>query len=149
MMRNFYTFEINDESLSTTEKSKALETKKSALETEIEKFGINQIKNCSVEGKLKTKTDNGFEKIITGQQKKSVKSKISQVEDYFDFSFKVEAKKEEPKVMPAEIIQTAVEIATTKEAIETRVEVCKPVQQIYDEQANKVVSVARLGSLFD
>lgn len=88
MAKKIYTLEIDEKNLGTSAKSKAAIEKKSAVQTEVESFGIVEINNASASKKMKNKQDKGFEKVIVGTSKKSVKAEVSKVEDYFDFSFR-------------------------------------------------------------
>ena len=158
MVKKVYTIEVDDENLRNTAKSKSVETKKSALEKEIEGFGIEQINNASAKGKLKNVKDAGFEKNVTGCSKKSIKSKIHEVEDYFDFSFRPEIK----KVETAKVSKTKTASKTTsskaKKTTVYKVEeivseeretaLTEAQERKSDEAADKIVCTARLGSLF-
>ena len=70
--------------------------------------------------------EKGFEKVVSGTSKKSVKSELSQVEDYFDFCFK---KGDNMAVTKKETIKIAKEV-------------------VADTDAYLVMNLARMGSLF-
>ena len=93
MAKKIYTLEIDEKNLGTS--AKAVAEKKSAVQTEVESFGIVEINNAGASKKIKNKNDKGFEKVVNGTSRKTVKSEISQVEDYFDFSFRPRVKVEE------------------------------------------------------
>jgi hypothetical protein len=154
MARKVYTVELNDEKLIASKGSKA--AKVSALESqiEVEAFGIVEINNNSSKKKIKNKKDAGFEKNVLESQKKAVKSNLAQIDDYFDFSFRPTAKVEE-KVVEEKVVEK--KVAAKKTACKTTKTTDK--KEIIDEakacqtytmsdEARKVVSVARAGSLF-
>ena len=126
MANKVYTINIEDENLtaeSKTTKSKALKIK------QVEVFGVEEINNLGAVKKMKNKTEKGFEKNVVETTKRSVKQKVNEVEDYFDFCFKkgevmVEAKKE------------TIEIAK------------ETVAECVDTDAYVVMNLARMGSLF-
>lgn len=108
MAKKVYTIKVDDENLKSTLESKSIKTKKSVAEKEVESFGIVEINNASSKCKVKNSKEAGFEKNVTNQAKKQIKSQVSQVEDYFDFSFRpVSVVKTEEK---AEALQKKVAI---------------------------------------
>lgn len=117
---------------------------------EIENFGIVEINNASATKKIKANTERGFEKNISGETKKSVKTKTSQVEDYFDFSFRTnrQSKSTESAQKTAKKSSSSTKLA---ESGVKKPENVKEVQQqiVFDSDANQIVRVARIGSLFD
>ena len=169
MVKKFYTIEVDDENLKNTAKSKSVKTDKSVSEKEVESFGIVEINNSSSKCKVRNTKDVGFEKNVTNCGKKTIKAQVSQVVDYFDFSFRPEAEVKEEKVATKKCTKKATAKTTTKAKTATKtakktttvlkideekieaersinlaVEVCERT----DDQAEKIVSVARLGSLF-
>lgn len=149
MARKVYTVELNDEKLIASKGSKA--AKVSALESqrEVEAFGIVEINNNSSKNKIKNKKDAGFEKNVLESQKKAVKSNLAQIDDYFDFSFRPTAKVEE-KVVEKKVAAKKTSCKTTKTTDKKEIIDEAKACQTYtmSDEARKVVSVARAGSLF-
>ncbi len=87
MAKKVYTLEIDEKNLNTSVKAKAVEQKKNVAQSEVETYGIAQINNASASKKVKNNQDKGFEKVVSGNAKKSVKTELHKVDDYFDFSF--------------------------------------------------------------
>lgn len=163
MTKKLVTINVEDKDLVASKKvsEKKVETVKKA---EIENFGIVEINNASSAKKVKSVKERGFEKNISGEEKKSVKSKTSQVEDYFDFSFR---KNEQSKTKSSEKAETKNEKKSTKSSAVTSNSTAKKseksanldknseknnkIQQqvCFDSDANHVIRVARIGSLFD
>lgn len=111
MAKKVYTLKVDEKNLETSVKAKAVEQKKTAAESAVEAYGIAQINNASASKKLKNNKDKGFEKVVSGSAKKSVKTELSQVDDYFDFSFKKTAK--EPVDSADDILELVREIFGT------------------------------------
>lgn len=95
MSKKFYTLEIDEKNLETSVKANNAEQKKTVSQSEVESFGIVEINNASASKKLKNTAEKGFEKVVSGAEKKTVKAEIHKVDDYFDFSFKSTDKMEE------------------------------------------------------
>ena len=99
MAKKIYTLEIDEKNLGTTVGSKTT-VQKNNVQTEVETLGVVEINNASASKKLKNNASKGFEKVVSGTTRRTVKAEISHVEDYFDFSFrpmadtKTEAEKE-------------------------------------------------------
>ena len=89
-------------------------------------FGVEEINNTSAVKRLKNKTEKGFEKNVVSSTQKSVKQKVNEVEDYFDFSFR---KGDNMAVTKKETIKIAKEV-------------------VADTEAYHVMNLARMGSLF-
>ena len=89
-------------------------------------FGVEEINNASAAKRMKNKTEKGFEKNVVNSVKKSVKQKVNEVEDYFDFDFK----------------KGDAMAVTKKETIEIAKEV------VADTDAYLIMNLARMGSLF-
>ena len=138
MAKKVYTIEVEDKKLESTTKAKRVRTVKSKAEKEVESFGIVEINNASATSKVKNKTDKGFEKNIVGTTQKSVKQQVNEVEDYFDFCFKVEEKKE-PKAK-------TVKKTLKEKKIDDIKETCKA--ECLDAEAYVIMNLARMGSLF-
>ena len=171
MANKVYTIQIKDENLKTSVKSKSVKTKKTASEKEVETFGIVEINNASSKGKMKNTADVGFEKNVTSCAKKAIKSQVSKVDDYFDFSFRTEekpvksvakkaavetkaktAKKSTAKAKKVETKQTA-QVSVLK-LDEAKIErgysvVAEACERLSDDDAARIISVARVGLLFD
>lgn len=148
MARKVYTVEFDDVNIASTAGSKASKVVASEAEKEVENYGIVEINNNSAKNKVKCTKEAGFEKNVTNAARKSVKATISQVEDYFDFSFrptsviKVEDKVETKKV----VCKTTRAKAAAKPEIIDDARACETYTMT--DEARKVVSVAREGSLF-
>ena len=82
-------------------------------------------------------------------QKKAVKSNLAQIDDYFDFSFRPTAKVEE-KVVEKKVAAKKTACKTTKTTDKKEIIDEAKACQTYtmSDEARKVVSVARAGSLF-
>lgn len=96
MTKKMYTLQIDETTKKTSagsKSTKSAKTKKTVAQKEVESYGIVEINNAGASKKLNKKTDIGYEKNFTGEKKKAVKAEHSQVEDYFDFSFKRESEK--------------------------------------------------------
>lgn len=146
MAKKLVTIDVEDKNLKTSAGSVKAKNTKVAEKKEIENFGIVEINNASSTKKVKANTEKGFEKNVSGEAKKSVKTKTSQVDDYFDFSFKTKAAKVEEK--KEEKVQ---EVAVLKVSEEVKTAQCNNVASsvCFDNEANNVIRVARIGSLFD
>ena len=177
MAKKVYTIEVNDENLKNTKKSKSVAAKKNASEEAVESFGILEINNASAKNKVKNTKESGFEKNVTGCAKKTVKSQLAQVDDYFDFSFRPNAsankeavvetvakkatksKKAEPAKAvkktttkkstankSAKVLKMDAEVSEVERSAMVAAEVCDRIS--IDGDAEKIMSVARLGALF-
>lgn len=144
MARKLFTVDVEDENLTNSASSKTTTLVKSSAEKEVENYGIVKINNNSSKNRVKNTKDLGFEKNTSGAQKKSVKTTVSVVDDYFDFSFRPTAKTE-LKPAPAKKCKK-IDDATKKEITEIAMS-CE--RNSFDERAQSVVSVARMGSLFE
>lgn len=178
MAKKVFTIQVDDKKLNDSVKSKKIKTTKTIAEKEVESFGIVEINNASAKSKVKNTKDAGYEKNVTDCQKKTVKSQLSHVDDYFDFSFRpvAEEKKEAKtkKVTTKKAVTSKVKAETkatkkvaTKKAktVETTVfkaesleqnlerqsnivaEACERIS--FDDEAERIICVARLGALFD
>ncbi len=139
MVKKLYTIDVEDKKLKTTTKTAAAKKTSSVEKKEVENFGIVEINNASAKKKVKNTAEKGFEKNVSTSQKRTVKSKTSKVDDYFDFSFR----KEETKVQTKKEETPVLKMNETKKA-EVVAESIK-----FDSEADQIVRVARLGSLFD
>ncbi len=92
MAKKFYEFEVNSNKIVSSSKSKTGAVAKSVAEKEVEAFGVSNINNASATKKVSKRADAGYEKNITAAKKRTIKSKISEVEDYTDFCFRKTAK---------------------------------------------------------
>lgn len=179
MAKKLVTIDVQDKKLKSS--AKVATSKKVKEETkEIENFGVLEINNASSAKKVKNNAERGFEKTVSGETKKAVKTQISQVDDYFDFSFrkneetksaktaakttKTAASAVKTKTTTAKKVTKKAEVKAEKEtkAEEKVAEVKKPEtiaqnEQIksayeavcFDSDANQIIRVARIGSLFD
>ncbi len=136
MVKKLVTIDVEDKELKKTAKSVSTKKTKAVEKKEVENFGIVEINNASSVKKVSKKSEKGFEKNVSEVAKKSVKAKTSKVDDYFDFSFRVNATEASAK----EVKETPV----LKMEEETVSEVAA-----FDSEASRIVMVARLGSLFD
>ena len=73
MARKVYTVELDDKNIAGTKGSKASKVASNESEKEISAFGIVEINNNSAKGKVRNLKDVGFEKNVTGSEKKAVK----------------------------------------------------------------------------
>lgn len=135
MEKKVFAVQLDDKSLETSA-SKLAEVKVSKSQKEVEKFGVVGINNKSSKGKVKKTTDIGYEKNIISTSKKSVKSSISYVDDYFDFSFKVNKKEQ---IESKDVLEKEADIVSDAK-------ICNA--YVLTEEAKKIISIARAGSLF-
>ena len=164
MAGKVYTVEFDNKKLSSTSGSKASKVATRDSEKEVETYGIVEINNNSAKKKVKNTNDVGFEKNVTGSEKKAVKSNLAQIDDYFDFSFRPCAKAETKIEVKVEkqvdvkvsakkaCVKKAVKESANKAVVEKKTEIIDNAKscQSYtmSDEARKVVSVARAGSLF-
>ena len=137
MVKKLVTIDVEDKELKKSAKSVTAKKTKAVEKKEVENFGIVEINNASSAKKVRGKTEKGFEKNVSESVKKTVKAQTSKVEDYFDFSFRTAEKIEETAALK---INEEIEASHT-EAVS---EVVK-----FDNEANQIIRVARIGSLFD
>jgi hypothetical protein len=135
MVKKLVTIDVEDKDLKKTKKSTVSKKAKTVEKKEVENFGIVEINNASSAKKVKNTTEKGFEKNVSETVKRTVKAKTSQVDDYFDFDFRanVSEKKEESSVLK---MSEEVKVEAVEEAVN------------FDNEANRIIMVARLGSLF-
>jgi len=136
MVKKLITIDVEDKELKKTTKTAAAKKAKTVEKKEVENFGIVEINNASAVKKVKNKTEKGFEKNVNTTVKKTVKAKTSKVDDYFDFSFRVNTT-ETPSNEVKETPVLKIEEETVSEVV------------AFDNEANRIIMVARLGSLFD
>ena len=150
MAKKIYEIKVNDKSLVST---KPVADKPVKVDTkEVEEFGIVEINNASSTKKIKNKQDKGFEKNIVSATKRQVKSKTSQVDDYFDFSFrknKDSSKTQSISPIESENKKAPEQKAEAKAALKMN-KVENDMNSIkFDSEVSQVIRVARIGSLFD
>lgn len=135
MVKKLVTIDVEDKDLKKTKKSTVSKKAKTVEKKEVENFGIVEINNASSAKKVKNTTEKGFEKNVSETVKRTVKAKTSQVDDYFDFDFRanVSEKKEESSVLK---MSEEVKVEAVEETVN------------FDNEANRIIMVARLGSLF-
>lgn len=140
MVKKLVTIDVEDKELKKSAKSVAAKKTKAVEKKEVENFGIVEINNASSAKKVRNKTEKGFEKNVSETVKKTVKAQTSKVDDYFDFSFRTTRNVEKVEETSALKINEKVETAHA----EVVSEVVK-----FDNEANQIIRVARIGSLFD
>ena len=135
MVKKLVTIDVDDKDLKKTKKSTVSKKAKTVEKKEVENFGIVEINNASSAKKVKNTTEKGFEKNVSETVKRTVKAKTSQVDDYFDFDFRanVSEKKEESSGLK---MSEEVKVEAVEETVN------------FDNEANRIIMVARLGSLF-
>lgn len=167
MARKVYTVEFDDVNLASTAGSKASKVASSESQKVVETYGIVEINNNSSKKKIKSTKEAGFEKNVMGTERKAVKSNIAQIDDYFDFSFRPCAKVEEvsksvevaaesqkDKKVAAKKATTkkVAKTASCKTKTESKTEIINDARacETYtmNDEARKIISVARAGSLF-
>lgn len=136
MVKKLITIDVEDKELKKTTKAVAAKKAKAVEKKEVENFGIVEINNASAVKKVKNKTEKGFEKNVNTTVKKTVKAKTSKVDDYFDFSFRVNTTE-----TPANEVKETPVLKLEEETVSEVV--------AFDNEANRIIMVARLGSLFD
>ena len=160
MARKVYTVEFDEKNIESTVGSKSSKVVADASQNEIESLGVVEINNNSAKKKIKNSIILGFEKNITGAEKKSVKTELSKVDDYFDFSFRKSEPmtEEKPKKERKTCAKKVKVIEEIKDDLVCEVSSIDVVEEINDviscdtffvsEEAQKVISVARAGALF-
>ena len=91
MSRKVFTLDINENVKEKSTKAKK-EGLKVVTKTATADFGVAEINNSSAKKRVQQTKTIGFEKNICEAKRKPIKSKIHEVDDYFDFCFKVEPK---------------------------------------------------------
>ena len=167
MAQKLYTVEVDEKNITSSVSSKASIVAANSAQREVEAFGIVEINNNSAKNKVKNKKDAGFEKNVVSGTKKTIKSNLAKIDDYFDFSFRPNAKVEDAKAVQVEKetkkktcakktskkAEVATKTITLKEEtinerqIMDEAKACE--RFVFDDQAKRIVSVARAGSLFD
>ncbi len=174
MAKKLVTIDVNDENLKVSAKPVKAKEAKVVESTEMEKLGIVEINNASSSKKC-AQAAKGFEKNVCEGTKRAVKSQTSEVEDYFDFSFKrnqkaLDSKDEvlEEKVTAKKVVSKATASnKTTKSAVSEKkskvaareVKIDEQLKQtqtenvtnsvVFDSEVCQIIRVARIGSLFD
>lgn len=136
MVKKLITIDVEDKELKKTTKTAVAKKAKSVEKKEVENFGIVEINNAGAAKKVKNKTEKGFEKNVSTAVKKTVKAKTSKVDDYFDFSFRVNSVE-----TPVEEVNEAPVLKIGEETVSEA--------KAFDNEVNRIIMVARLGSLFD
>lgn len=134
MVKKLVTIDVEDKELKKTAKSVSAKKTKTVEKKEVENFGIVEINNASSVKKVSKKTEKGFEKNVSTAAKRTVKAKTSKVDDYFDFSFRVNSTETAESEAPALKMEEA-----AKEVVD---------ETVFDNEASRIIMVARLGSLF-
>lgn len=145
MARKVYTVEIDNIKLEDSVASKQSKVSARASEKEVENFGIVEINNKSAKARVKNTKDAGFQKTVVAAEKKSVKQNLAQIDDYFDFSFRKEETVVSKSAATKKVCGAKAKSVKAKEIIDS-VRECE-VYSLNDE-ARRIVSVAREGSLF-
>lgn len=154
MGKRLLTLNVEDKNLIKSTASKNVESKKSLSEKETEKFGIVEINNKQAKSKLKNTKDLGFELNTTSQKQRNVKASVSKVDDYFDFEFKKPSKKVAQKSNNVEVLNEKSDSETTVIRADVDQNRCLNVtaevsERVIDASAEKIISIARMGALFD
>lgn len=136
MVKKLITIDVEDKELKKTTKTVAAKSAKTVEKKEVENFGIVEINNASAVKKVRNKTEKGFEKNVSATEKKTVKAKTSKVDDYFDFSFRVNTTE-----TPASEVKETPVLKIEEETVSE--------DKAFDNEVNRIIMVARLGSLFD
>ena len=136
MVKKLVTIDVEDKELKKSAKSVSAKKTKAVEKKEVEDFGIVEINNASAVKKVKNKIEKGFEKNVSSAVKKTVKAKTSKVDDYFDFSFRTNESENK--------VEKTSELKMIEEVENVQAEVVK-----FDHEADRIIMVARLGSLFD
>lgn len=175
MVKKLVTIDVNDKELTVSAKAVDKKTAKIAESTEMEKLGFVEINKTASVSKAKN-VAKGFEKNLGEATKRNIKAQTSQVEDYFDFSFRKNEKindvKEEvveKKETKTTTRKTATKTTTAKKSekvtkkVEKNAEVVVKIDENlkleqttnvantvnFDNEVKQIIRVARIGSLFD
>ncbi len=161
MARNVYTVNVeNNENENVTN-----ENIKKVTKVKEDEFvcGIDLINNKSSKRRVSAKVEAGYEKHVNANSKKNMKTKFNHIDDYSDFSFKVQksepvkkvkveekVQKEEPIVVKEKTTST-VKFMPEIDELERQTNLVAEVSDRFelDDEARKIVYVARMGSLFD
>lgn len=87
MAQKVFTLNIN-ENLATQKTASTKSTRKVDKNASLEEFGVAEINNSSAKKRVSTKQELGYSKNVSNTTKKSIKPKVQEVDDYFDFCFK-------------------------------------------------------------
>lgn len=168
MARNVYTVNVENEQNVTNENKKNV-TKVKVKEDEFV-CGVDMINNKSSKKRVNNKAELGYEKNVVSSAKKNVKSKFNHIDDYSDFTFKTtkvsaqkqtkveengvkvkESKPKEEPVLVKEKTTSVIKFVPEQEENERQSNIVAEVSDRFelDEDARKIVYVARMGSLFD
>lgn len=158
MAKKLVTINVEDKELVTPKRVSKAKTEVQEKK-EIENFGIVEINNASSTKKVKKNVERGFEKNVSGETKKTVKSRTSQVEDYFDFSFRKNEQiktefADKEKVVIEKKVSSNSKIEKKEEKVvnaDNKADKLKELKEqvCFDSEANQIIRVARIGSLFD
>ena len=173
MVKKLVTIDVNDKNLTVSSKpvkANAVNTKEA---TEIEKLGFVEINSGASSKKAKNTSVKGYEKNVIDSTKRTVKAKTSMVEDYFDFSFRLNDNKTHSDVVEEKKKSKVSKAKTTKATAKTSSKSVKKTEKTdaktlkidenlkkeqncnlsssvcFDNEANQIIRVARMGSLFD
>ena len=147
------TIDVEDEKLtggakkpSKSKNTKELNALLSEL-TEVESLGVMKINNTGALRKIKTNANTGVEKNINQCSKIKIKTELSHVEDYFDFSFRPDVKCEvcsKPEVVePVQALSEEKKIVKA-EKVEKPAAKKTAVKQKTSSAANKQKVIAEL-----
>ena len=151
MAKKIYEIKVNDKSLVSTKPvaDKPVKVDKS----EVEQYGVLEINNASSKKMVKNKTEKGFEKNLTSSAQKTVKSKTSKVDDYFDFSFRKRSNQQPAQSASNVANQNKKEVKVDETMTKAALKMNKIENDMnlvgFDSEVNQVIRVARIGSLFD
>lgn len=160
MVRKLITVDLKDENITSSASTKKV-NRANSTQTQVEELGVIEINNKSSRKKLKNDKELGFEKNTMNSSKKSVKSKLQKVEDYFDFDLRQgctklaeEVSKEPVKCDNADVRISENAASSVKYTLsETNLDVAMNAEACncfeIDDEAKRIISVARMGSLFD
>ena len=150
MSRKVFTLDINENVKEKSTKAKK-EGLKVVTKTATADFGVAEINNSSAKKRVQQTKTIGFEKNICEAKRKPIKSKIHEVDDYFDFCFKVEPKTtvsvalaEKPVAKTEKVVEEKPKTTskTTKSTVKAESKTAKKVTSKSAEPKAKVVKKA-------
>ena len=161
MAKKLFTLGVDEKNLKSSKNVESTAREILKKKNEVEEFGIAQINNSSSVKKVTSKVDRGFEKNVVETKRHAVKSTVSKVDDYFDFSFKTDTKKKSDKIEnklvseQADVEKTNAAKVYKTQTIDSEFESRKAniakeaCERSLDDEAYAIMYVARMGSLFD
>lgn len=136
MAQKVFTLNIN-ENLATQKTASTKSTNKVDKNASLEEFGVAEINNSSAKKRVSTKQELGYSKNVSNTTKKSIKPKVQEVDDYFDFCFKPAKKITESKAViekPAQAVKLSE--SSNKKVVQNKIKSEKKVENCVKKTAS-------------